>query len=195
MGRRTANPQLQEALKRLDEFLRGDSTEMLFRHPAGHPSSPTGFCFCDRSAWHTFLVYLRGALLSAVMNTPFNGLKVRLLRSLGANVGERVYISHGTWIDPTYPHLIRIEDDVFLAMGVRIFTHEFRRNEFRAGRVVIRRGAFIGAYAIIACGVEIGENATVAASTPLPCDVPAGCTAIGNPPRIVHPPASEASDA
>jgi acetyltransferase-like isoleucine patch superfamily enzyme len=43
------------------------------------------------------------------------------------------------------------------------------------------------AYAIIACGTEVGENASVAAATALARDVPPGATAIGNPARIVMP--------
>ena len=89
---------------------------------------------------------------------PWNCGKIWILRRLGARVGNGVYFAIGTWIDPNFPELLTIEDDVFFGMGAKIFTHECRIDEFRAGKVLIRRGAFIGGFAIIACGVEIGER-------------------------------------
>jgi acetyltransferase-like isoleucine patch superfamily enzyme len=180
------NVDTREARQRLARFLRGDQADRLFRHPTCHPAHPTGFCACDRSHLETLRIWLRGALLEAALKLPFNELKVRFLRRLGVRIGRDVYVSVGAWIDPVFPQLLYIEDGVFIGMGAHIFTHEFRRDEFRAGRVIIRRGAFIGGYSLIGCGIEIGEGATVAAGTVLGCDVPAGCTALGNPPRIIH---------
>ncbi|MFB3882796.1 MAG: DapH/DapD/GlmU-related protein [Armatimonadota bacterium] len=131
-------------------------------------------------------LWLRGALLEIVLRLPSNRLRLGVLRRVGVTVGRGVYISMGAWIDPVYPQLIHIEDGVFIGVGARIFTHEFRRDEFRAGRVIIRRGAMVGAHSLIGCGVEIGEDATVAAGTALARDVPSGHTALGNPARIVR---------
>jgi len=186
MRQRDQGDDLREAQERLRRFLKGDTAERLFRHPISHPARPTGFCACDRSLAGMLRIWLRGALLQTVLVLPFNQPKLRALRMLGARIGQHVHIAVGAWVDPTYPQLLTIEDDVFIGMGARIFMHEFRRDEFRAGKCIIRRGAFIGAYALIGPGIEIGENATVAACTPLDRDVPAGCTALGNPPRIVR---------
>jgi len=174
-----------EAQERLRRFLSDGTEERLFRQPTCHPARPTGFCFCEHSAWQTLKLCLRGALLDVVMKLPFNRPKLRLLRRLGARIDRNVYISAGAWIDPVFPQLLTIEDEVFIGLGARITLHEFRRDEFRAGRVILRRGAFIGGCAMIGCGVEIGEGATVAAGAVVGRDVPAGCTAIGNPARIV----------
>ncbi len=54
-----------------------------------------------------------------------------------------------------------------------------------AGRVSVRRGAFVGAGAVIAPGVIIGANATVGAGAVVITDVPAGCVVVGNPARII----------
>jgi acetyltransferase-like isoleucine patch superfamily enzyme len=43
----------------------------------------------------------------------------------------------------------------------------------------------IGGFAIIGCGVEIGENAVVAGGAVVGRDVPPGKLAIGNPARMV----------
>jgi acetyltransferase-like isoleucine patch superfamily enzyme len=78
-------------------------------------------------------------------------------------VGRHVEIAPYAWIDPSYPALITIEDTVMIGMGVKIFTHEYQRDTFRAGRVLIRSGALIGGFAMIRCGIEIGRDATVGA--------------------------------
>jgi acetyltransferase-like isoleucine patch superfamily enzyme len=87
-----------------------------------------------------------------------------------------------------YPELLTIEDCVFFGMDVKLLTHEFRVNQFRAGKVLIRRGAFIGAFAVIPCGVEIGEGAVVAACSVAYRDVPPGATLISAPPTILKLP-------
>lgn len=101
-------------------------------------------------------------------------------------MGANVTISPGVWIDPTFPQLLTFEDNVFIGTGVKIFTHEYRMNEFRAGRVILREGALIGGFALIGSGVEIGKRATVAAGAVVGRDVPPGATAIGNPVRIIR---------
>ncbi len=111
--------------------------------------------------------------------------KLALLRWCGAKVGRNVFISTDVWIDPAFPQLLTIEDEVMVGVGVKIALHEFRPNEFRAGRVVIRKGAVIGGFALIGHGVEIGEGAVVAGGAAVGRDVPPGKLAIGNPARIM----------
>ena len=180
------NTDFTDALNRLKAFRREDSPDRLFVHPIGHPSSPTGFCFCDHSFFKTLGMCVKGGLLDLVLKLPFNKPKPFLLRRLGARIGKNVYISPGVWIDPVYTDLLTIEDDVFMGMFGKITLHEYRIDEFRAGRVILRKGSFIGAAASIGCGVEVGEGATVAAGAVLGRDVPAGATALGNPARIVN---------
>jgi acetyltransferase-like isoleucine patch superfamily enzyme len=176
---------LQEAYRRLAEFRRGRTEERLFVHPIGHPSSPTGFCYCERSLLKGLGFHFKAILLSVVFWLPSNRLKVATLRALGAKIGCRVFFSAGVWVDPTFPELLTIEDNVFFGMGGKIFTHEYRIDEFRAGKVLIRQGAFIGGFAVIPCGVEIGENAVVAACSVAHCDVPPGATLISRPAHII----------
>ncbi len=181
----TSRADLREALRRLDGFVKGKTAERLFIQPTGHPAEPTGFCWCDRSLWRSLPFFLRATALSLVFRLPWNAPKVWLLRRLGARIGRNVFFSAGTWIDPTFPSLIEIEDTVFFGMGAKVFTHEYRPREFRAGKVTIRRGAFIGAFAVIPCGTEVGEDGVVAACSLAHKDVPAGATLMSAPGRVV----------
>jgi acetyltransferase-like isoleucine patch superfamily enzyme len=179
-------PELAAAYRRLREFRQGTTEERVFAHPTCHPANPTGFCYCEGSWWKAIRFYLKAAFLGLAFKLPFQGLKAWALRRLGARVGSPVFFSAGVWIDPMFPELLTIEDEVFFGMGVKVLTHEFLIDEFRAGRVLIRRGAFLGGFAVIRCGVEIGAGAVVAAGTIAARDVPAGATLITPPGRIVR---------
>jgi len=168
------------------QFLTGKMTERVFSWPTCHPSSrPIGFCPCDRALPVKLWFYCKATLLLTALKLPFNSPKVTLLRWLGARVGCNVFFSTDVWIDPAFPELLTIEDDVMVGVGAKIALHEFGPGHFSAGRVVIRKGAVIGGFALIGPGVEIGEGAVVAAGAVIRRDVPAGKAAIGNPARVV----------
>lgn len=178
-------PDLKAGLERFKQFRSGRTGERLFRHPTCHPSHRTGFCPCDH-AWPTTLwFYFKSALLLTALKLPLNALKVAWLRWSGARVGRHVFISPDVWIDPTFPELLTIEDEVMVGVRAKIFLHLFNPDYFQAGRVTLRKGVIIGACALIGPGVEIGEGAVVAAGAVIRRDVPAGKAAIGNPARIV----------
>jgi len=180
-----ANSNLQPALEEFRRFLASETGACVFTHPTGHPSRPTGFCPCDGSLFPRLWFYLKAAALVQVLKLPLNGLKVALLRRLGAKIGSNVYLSVDAWIDPTFPQLLTIEPAVMVGVGARIFLHEFRRDQFVAGRVTIRTGAVVGAFCLIGPGVEIGQGAVVAGGAVVGRDVPAGMMAVGNPARML----------
>ena len=181
----SASPGSEEGKKRFAQFLAGQSEDRVFSHPTCHPSQPTGFCPCDGPLLGTLWFYAKAWLLLTALKLAWNGPKVKLLRWCGARVGRNVFISTDVWIDPTFPQLLTIEDDVMVGVGVKIALHEFRPSEFRAGRVIIRKGAVVGGFALIGHGVEIGEGAVVAGGAVVGRDVPPGKLAIGNPARIM----------
>ncbi len=174
-----------EGLARLRRFLAGTTDDRLFVYPTEHPARPTAFCYCNHSPWHTLKVWFRGALFALVFRLPFSSLKVYALRACGARIGSPVYISESVWIDPVFPHLLTIEDEVLIGAGARIVFHEFRRDEFRAGKVILRHGSLIGGWALLGCGIEIGQDAVVAPEAVVGRDVPTGYMAVGNPARIL----------
>jgi acetyltransferase-like isoleucine patch superfamily enzyme len=179
-------PDLKDAYRRFRQFRLGETGDRVFTHPTCHPSETTGFCPCEGSFWKAAWLYAKGMLLGLIFKLPVNGLKVWLLRRLGARVGRKVHFCPGVWIDPLFPELLTVEDGVFFGSGAKVFLHEFGPDEFRAGKVLVRRGAFVGGLAVIRCGVEIGPRAVVAACAVVTRDVPPDCTAIVPPARIIR---------
>jgi acetyltransferase-like isoleucine patch superfamily enzyme len=103
----------------------------------------------------------------------------------GIMVGERVsiqtrcYITGGT----------RIEDDVFVGPGVTL-TNDNTMNrhgpEFEFEGPLLRRACRIGGGSTICPGVEIGEEAFVAAGAVVSADVPPRTVVMGVPARAVR---------
>lgn len=104
----------------------------------------------------------------------------------GVRIGDRVNIHNRALL---YRPLV-VEDDVFIGPGV-IFTNDKypRANEIRdlAGvSWVVRRGASIGAGAIVLPDVTIGEGAVVGAGAVVTRDVSAHSTVVGVPARDIQ---------
>jgi len=179
---------IEEGRSKLRLFRARGCPDRIFRYPTCHPSLPTGFCPCDdhgiRAAWF----YTKATLLNVVLALPFNGLSLWTLRRMGSTIGRNVYISAGAWIDPMFPDLLTIEDNVLIGVGARIGFHEFRVAEFVAGRVTLGKGSLIGAFSLIGPGVSIGEGATIAGGAVVARDVPAHSIAGGNPARVIPGP-------
>jgi acetyltransferase-like isoleucine patch superfamily enzyme len=96
-----------------------------------------------------------------------------------------------------------LEEEVFIAPCVVTSNDNFmgrteRRHQLIAGPT-IRRGARVGAGAVLCPGVEIGEEAFVGAGAVVTRDVPARALVVGNPARFLRtvaedellPPAAE----
>ena len=79
-----------------------------------------------------------------------------------------------------------VEDDVFIGPNATFTNDKFPRSrkppaEFQ--RIVLKRGASIGANATILGGVTVGEGAIVGAGSVVTRDVPPGVIVCGNPAR------------
>jgi Serine acetyltransferase len=124
----------------------------------------------------------------------WNHAQVREGARIGANcvIGKNVYIDAGVTIgsgvkiqnNVSVYAGVTVEDDVFLGPGMT-FTNDLYPRAFSAEWEItptsVKKGASIGAGAVIVCGVEIGEYAMVGAGAVVTRDVPAYTLAVGNP--------------
>jgi acetyltransferase-like isoleucine patch superfamily enzyme len=124
--------------------------------------------------------------IQVIKFSPVLRVKSWVLRRLGAEVGSGVSLALAATPDVFWPELITIEDDAIVGYDVTILCHEFLRDEYRTGEVVIGEGAMIGAEAVILPGVRVGANAQVAANSLVTSDVPPGETVAGVPAEPVE---------
>ncbi|WP_128927850.1 serine O-acetyltransferase [Bradyrhizobium guangxiense] len=99
-----------------------------------------------------------------------------------ASIGAAVYLDHATGI--VIGANVVIGDEVTILQNVSIG----RSNELPARSPRIGRGVFIGAGATVMGDIRIGDFAKIGAGTVVTSDVPAGCTAVGNPARLTNCP-------
>ena len=112
----------------------------------------------------------------------------------GAHIGDRVTVKNHVLIWEG----VTIEDEVFLGPAVVLTNDRYPRSGRMAEvaekyadkgnwltSTVVRRGASIGAGAVIVCGVTIGRYASVGAGAVVTRDVPAHRLVIGHPARPV----------
>lgn len=102
----------------------------------------------------------------------------------GVVIGDRCKVEAFAFI----PSGVTIEDEVFIGPRAT-FTNDLHPRavgEWSITPTVVKRGASIGAGAIIVCGITIGEGATVGAGAVVTKDVPAGATVVGNPARPIR---------
>ncbi|MXR50270.1 acetyltransferase [Halovenus sp. WSH3] len=155
-----------------------DRRDRVDRHPRPHVGTSLGKWYQIRNPLRVAVNY---AVILLCRISPSLTLKRVLLRRLGVTVGEGVAFGLESTPDVFWPELITIEDDVIVGYDATILCHEFLREEYRTGAVHIREGAMIGAGAIVLPGVEIGENAQVAANSLVTEDVPPETTVVGVP--------------
>lgn len=157
-----------------------DRRERVERHPRPHVGTSLGRWYEIRNPLRVALNYV---VILICRISPSLKLKRILLRRLGVTIGEGVAFGLESTPDVFWPELITVEDNVIVGYDATILCHEFLREEYRTGAVHIREGAMIGASAIVLPGVEIGENAQVAANSLVTEDVPPGTTVRGVPAR------------
>lgn len=109
------------------------------------------------------------------------------------NIGQNVYIDNNTIIgnnvkiqnNVSVYNGVVLEDDVFAGPSM-VFTNVInprsfieRKTEFK--KTLVKKGASIGANAVIVCGNTIGEYAFIGAAAVVTKDVPAYALMVGNP--------------
>lgn len=108
-------------------------------------------------------------------------------------IGSHVGMSHAILCSRTE---IRIEDNVLIGSGVKIFDHDFHSlsyeqrmksedTDVKSKSVLIKEGAFIGAHAIILKGVTVGRHSVIGAGAVVTRNVPDNEIWAGNPADFV----------
>lgn len=138
-----------------------------------HPDATIG----DGTRIWQNVVVLAGAQIGRDCN-----LNAHTLVEGGAIIGDRVTLKCGVYVWDG----IVLEDEVFCGPNAT-FTNDprprSRQRPARFATTVVRRGASIGAGAVILPGLTIGEGALIGAGAVVTRDVPAGETWVGNPAR------------
>jgi acetyltransferase-like isoleucine patch superfamily enzyme len=103
----------------------------------------------------------------------------------GARVGARVSIQTNVYVTA----LTVVEDDVFIGPGV-VTTNDDTMGRHDRGEPLrgpcLRRACRVGGGAVLVPGVEVGEEAFVAAGAVVTADVPARAVVMGVPARVVR---------
>jgi len=95
-------------------------------------------------------------IISAYIGIP--EVKAYHLKTMGAKLGSKVYPSSSNVIDPYFPELIDIGDNVIMGMGASIFCHEFIDGKLYVGEVKIGKNCLIGFGSIVLPGTQMGNN-------------------------------------
>ena len=98
-------------------------------------------------------------------------------------IGNNVKIRSHVFI----PSGVKIEDNVFIGPGVVFTNDKYPRSkgDWTLLETTVKKGASIGAGAIILPGITINENAMVGAGSVVTKDVPPSTLVVGNPAKEV----------
>lgn len=126
-----------------------------------------------------FVVIFEGSTIGADCN-----ICAHVLIESDVVVGDRVTVKSGVQLWDG----LRVEDDVFIGPNVS-FTNDMyprsKEHESQLLETTIRKGASIGAGAVILPGIEIGPNSMIGAGSVVTKSVPALALVVGNPARVV----------
>jgi UDP-2-acetamido-3-amino-2,3-dideoxy-glucuronate N-acetyltransferase len=126
-----------------------------------------------------FAIILAGARVGAECN-----INCHTFVEGGATIGDRVTVKAGVYVWDG----VTLEDDVFCGPNATFTNDKHPRSRQRPAefaKTLVRKGASIGAGAVILPGVTIGECATIGAGAVVTGDVPAGETWVGNPAKAL----------
>ena len=105
-------------------------------------------------------------------------------RWLGMDIHSTALVSFGARLDWVNPRGIHIGEESYIASGARILSHDYCQKLHADTRIGKR--CFIGADALVLCGVSIGDNVIVGAGSVVSRDVPPNTIVAGNPARIIR---------
>lgn len=114
----------------------------------------------------------------------------------GCNVGHGAYIEKGSVVgnhvtvknNVSIFDGVTIEDDVFIGANIAFINDRFprshREDQWTLEKTLVRKGATLGAGAVIMCGVTIGQYALIGAGSVVTKNVPDHAIVVGNPAKF-----------
>ena len=141
--------------------------------------------------WFGIIRWKDHVLNQWAMRCPWNGLRIRLQRWRGVQIGQQVHIGPGCTLDYPYPYFISIEDGASLAGNDYVLAHSTpmechaQHVESFVAPTTIGRNAWVGVNVTILPGVIIGEGSIVAAGAVVTKDVPPHTLAAGVPAKVI----------
>ena len=100
-------------------------------------------------------------------------------------IGNNVTVKSGVYLWDG----IEIEDEVFIGPNVTFTNDKYPRSKQypdQYQKTVIKKGASLGAGAIVLCGLTVGEDAMIGAGAVVTKDIPAGQLWMGNPAKYIR---------
>lgn len=116
-------------------------------------------------------------------------IKLKKWKKNGLKVGANFVIEKGCSIEPSFPWLVTIGDNVTLAPNVTILGHDastrVQLGLTKLGKVKIGNNVFVGAGSIILPNVEIGNDVVIAAGSVVNRNIPNDSVVAGVPAKKI----------
>ena len=136
-----------------------------------------------------FIRAYRNLILLPAWFSPWKGFRKIFHKLRGTKIGKNVEIGYMVFIDNRYPDLVEIEDDATITSNCTILAHDLSMRLIdgteTVGKVMIKKGAFIGMNSTIMPGVIIGENCIIGCGSVVTKDTEDNCIYIGSPAKLI----------
>jgi glycosyltransferase involved in cell wall biosynthesis/acetyltransferase-like isoleucine patch superfamily enzyme len=118
--------------------------------------------------------------------------RVDFLNVHGIEIGERVYIATGAWIDGMggvrINEGVKISPYVVIASSSHCFKDGFLLlNASRSAPIIIGKGSWLSSHVVIAAGTTVGEGCLIAANAVVVKDIPDHTMVGGVPGKVIGP--------